>query len=60
MAAQVVFMRKNRKSRSNWTYLVENKSGIFTAPDDALTVQIGTIIEHLRTVMEMDDTFTIV
>jgi ribonuclease HI len=53
-------MRKNRRSRSNWAYLVDNKSGVFTAPDGCLTVQIGTFIEHLRTLIDFEDTFTIV
>ena len=60
MSAQVVFMRKNRRSRSNWAYLVDNKSGVFTAPDGCLTVQIGTIIEHLRTTVNLSENFTIV
>lgn len=60
MAAQVIFMRKNRNSRSNWAYLVNNKSGLFTAPDGCLTVQIGTMIEHLQTVINTEDSMTIV
>jgi ribonuclease HI len=60
MSAQVVFMRKKRRSRSNWSYLVDNKSGIFTAPDGCLTVQIGTLIDHLRTIITFEDSFTIV
>jgi ribonuclease HI len=60
VAAQVIFMRKNRNSRSNWAYLVNNKSGLFTAPDGCLTVQIGTMIEHLQTVINTEDSMTIV
>lgn len=60
MTAQVVFMRKKRRSRSNWAYLVDNQSGLFTAPDGCLTVQIGTLIDHLRGNVELEDKFTIV
>lgn len=61
MAAQVVFMRKKRRTRSNWAYLIENRSGIFTAPDGCLTVQIGTLIDHLRnSIHNLEETFTIV
>lgn len=60
MAAQVVFAKKNRNSRSNWAYLVDNKSGLFTAPDAALTFQIGTMVEHLQTIINFEETVTIV
>lgn len=60
MPAQVVFMKKARRSRSNWAYLVDNKSGVFTAPDGCLTVQIGTLIDHLRSDINLEGAFTIV
>jgi ribonuclease HI len=60
MPAQVVFMKKARRSRSKWAYLVDNQSGIFTAPDGCLTVQIGTLIDHLRSDINLEGAFTIV
>lgn len=60
MPAQVVFMKKNRNSRSNWAYLVNNKSGLFIAPDGCLTVQIGTAVEHMKSMIHTDDKLTIV
>lgn len=60
MASQVVFAKKNRNSRSNWAYLVDNKSGLFTAPDAELTIQIGTMIEHLQSTMDVEDSMTVV
>lgn len=59
MTGQVVFMRKTRSSRSDWTYMVNNENGYFTAPDNCLTVQIGTVVEHLRDVLNAE-AFTVV
>lgn len=59
MTSQVVFMRKTRSSRSDWTYVVNNQTGNFTAPDVNLTIQIGTVVEHLLNILEFED-FTVV
>lgn len=60
MTSQVVFMRKTRNSRSSWVYLLNNKTGTFTAPDGCITVQIGTVLEHLIDTMTFDKAVTIV
>lgn len=60
MSSQVVFLQKTRNSRSEWVFLVDNKSGSFAAPDGCLTIQIGSVVEYLLKVVKIQPSATLI
>lgn len=61
MAHNVALIRKLHRTRSTWAYLVNDNNGLFHAPDGCLTVQIGTVTEHLHEeIVGLNENLTII